>query len=81
MVRKGHAPRGLLAAWAVGVPYRPAWSPERALGLLREESHAAFDPRCVTALERVLERTQDDPGWVATFATAAEPVAARAPTR
>ena len=60
--------------------YRPAWSPERALGLLRDESHA-FDPRCVTALERVLERTQDDPGWVATFATAAEPVAARAPTR
>ena len=61
--------------------YRPAWSQERALGLLREESGAAFDPRCVTALERVLERTQDDPGWVATFATAAEPVAAPAPTR
>jgi putative two-component system response regulator len=48
--------------------YRPAWSQERALGLLREESGAAFDPRCVAALERVLERVSAQPGWVATFA-------------
>jgi HD-GYP domain-containing protein (c-di-GMP phosphodiesterase class II) len=36
--------------------YREAWSPERALGLLWSEAGQAFDPRCVTALERVLER-------------------------
>ena len=42
--------------------YRPAWSRERALGLLREESGAAFDPGCVAALERVLARTAGRPG-------------------
>jgi HD-GYP domain-containing protein (c-di-GMP phosphodiesterase class II) len=57
--------------------YRPAWTPERALGLLRGESGSAFDPRCVAALERVLGRTSDDPGWVATFA--ASPARAAAP--
>lgn len=36
--------------------YRAAWTHERALGLLREEAGTAFDPRCVEALERVLER-------------------------
>jgi putative nucleotidyltransferase with HDIG domain len=61
--------------------YRPAWSQERALGLLREESGTAFDPRCVAALERVLERTSDDPGWVATFADSASPAAVPAPRR
>jgi len=34
--------------------YRKAWSHERAIGLLREESGSAYDPRCVEALERVL---------------------------
>jgi len=34
--------------------YRPAWRQEQALGLLRDESGTAFDPRCVEALERVL---------------------------
>jgi HD-GYP domain-containing protein (c-di-GMP phosphodiesterase class II) len=34
--------------------YRDAWSIERALGLLREEIGAAFDPACVAALERLL---------------------------
>ena len=34
--------------------YRPAWPQERALALLRDESHVAFDARCVDALERVL---------------------------
>ena len=42
--------------------YRPAWSQERALGLLREESGTAFDPACVAALERVLERDVGRPG-------------------
>jgi HD-GYP domain-containing protein (c-di-GMP phosphodiesterase class II) len=36
--------------------YRPAWTHERALGLLREEIGSAFDARCVAALERVLVR-------------------------
>ena len=35
--------------------YRDAWSQEAALSMLREESATAFDPRCVAALERVLE--------------------------
>ena len=34
--------------------YRPAWSVEQALGLLREEAGTAFDPQCVAALEQVL---------------------------
>jgi len=36
--------------------YREAWPHERAVALLREEAGDAFDPRCVTALERVLAR-------------------------
>jgi putative nucleotidyltransferase with HDIG domain len=34
--------------------YRDAWSHERAVALLREESGTSFDARCVAALERVL---------------------------
>jgi putative nucleotidyltransferase with HDIG domain len=36
--------------------YREAWTHERAIALLREESGTAFDPKCVGALERVLAR-------------------------
>jgi HD-GYP domain-containing protein (c-di-GMP phosphodiesterase class II) len=36
--------------------YREAWTHDRALALLREESGTAFDPKCVAALERVLVR-------------------------
>jgi HD-GYP domain-containing protein (c-di-GMP phosphodiesterase class II) len=36
--------------------YRPAWTHEQALALLREETGSAFDTRCVAALERVLAR-------------------------
>jgi putative nucleotidyltransferase with HDIG domain len=36
--------------------YRDAWSRERALALLHDEAGTAFDPRCVEALVRVLER-------------------------
>jgi len=36
--------------------YRSAWSHEAAIGLLREEIGAAFDERCVMALEKVLGR-------------------------
>ena len=35
--------------------YRPAWSPEQALQLLREKEAAGFDQRCVEALARVIE--------------------------
>jgi HD-GYP domain-containing protein (c-di-GMP phosphodiesterase class II) len=35
--------------------YRPAWTRDQALELLRAESGVAFDPRCVTALETVLD--------------------------
>ena len=34
--------------------YRPAWTQERALSLLREESGIGFDARCVDALERLV---------------------------
>jgi HD-GYP domain-containing protein (c-di-GMP phosphodiesterase class II) len=35
--------------------YRDAWSHDDALALLRRDTGAAFDGRCVAALERVLE--------------------------
>jgi HD-GYP domain-containing protein (c-di-GMP phosphodiesterase class II) len=34
--------------------YRPAWSAEKAMELVRKETGTAFDPRCVEALVRVL---------------------------
>jgi HD-GYP domain-containing protein (c-di-GMP phosphodiesterase class II) len=34
--------------------YREAWTPERALALLRSEAGAAFDPACVESLARVV---------------------------
>jgi HD-GYP domain-containing protein (c-di-GMP phosphodiesterase class II) len=34
--------------------YRDAWSHERAIDLLREESGTKFDRRCVAALEQAL---------------------------
>jgi hypothetical protein len=36
--------------------YREAWTHGQAIALLREETGDAFDPRCVSALERVLAR-------------------------
>ncbi len=59
--------------------YRPAWTPEEALGLLHEETGAAFDADCVLALERVLARTEGDPGWVAGLAAEAAPPRAPVP--
>jgi hypothetical protein len=41
--------------------YRAAWTQEAALELLREQSGTAFDPRCVAALERVLEAEHSSP--------------------
>ena len=40
--------------------YRDAWTHERAMALLREGAGREFDPRCVTALARVLERERSD---------------------
>jgi HD-GYP domain-containing protein (c-di-GMP phosphodiesterase class II) len=38
--------------------YRPAWSHDEAMELLRRESGTAFDERVVDALERVVEREE-----------------------
>jgi HD-GYP domain-containing protein (c-di-GMP phosphodiesterase class II) len=48
--------------------YREAWSTERALGLLRKDIGAAFDPDCVVMLEKLLAHTGQ--------AQAAKPIAA-----
>jgi putative nucleotidyltransferase with HDIG domain len=40
--------------------YRPAWTLETALELLTSESGTSFDPACVEALERVIEREQGE---------------------
>jgi hypothetical protein len=42
--------------------YRPAWSHQKALALLRGDTRTAFDGRCVAALEHVLARRQADHG-------------------
>src|SRR5438128_1572346 len=36
--------------------YRSAWPREKALALLRDEWHTAFDARCVAALEQLVEK-------------------------
>jgi HD-GYP domain-containing protein (c-di-GMP phosphodiesterase class II) len=43
--------------------YRPAWTHDDAMALLRSQSGTAFDARCVDALDRVLarERGERDP--------------------
>ena len=57
-------------------PYRPAWSREQALSLLRDESSVSFDIRCVDALEHIVggaarpddsrvELTVASPAWSA----------------
>lgn len=44
--------------------YRDAWTVERALALLTEETGSAFDPACVRALEAVVAApAQPDPVW------------------
>jgi HD-GYP domain-containing protein (c-di-GMP phosphodiesterase class II) len=40
--------------------YRPAWTHEDAMALLRRESGTAFDARCVDALDRVLARERGE---------------------
>jgi putative nucleotidyltransferase with HDIG domain len=41
--------------------YRPAWTHERAIALLREGAGTGFDPICVDALERVVHRVSSGP--------------------
>jgi putative nucleotidyltransferase with HDIG domain len=40
--------------------YRDAWTLDDALELITKESGTKFDPACVDALERVIEREQDE---------------------
>jgi putative nucleotidyltransferase with HDIG domain len=55
--------------------YRDAWTPERALALLQEESGTAYDPAVVSALERVVAPADGGPSWVAGLsAPARQPV-------
>jgi two-component system response regulator RpfG len=41
--------------------YRPAWDETRALAYLRAQAGTQFDRRCVSALERVLDRVPAEP--------------------
>jgi HD domain len=50
--------------------YRDAWTREAALEMLREQSGTAFDPRCVAALEQVLEVERHSPAPVLELAHA-----------
>lgn len=45
--------------------YRPAWSPERALALLRDGSAVGFDTRCVDALAEIVGLAPAREEWVA----------------
>src|SRR5215217_2869666 len=57
--------------------YRSAWSPERALELLRAESGTGFDPKVVEALERIVTPRADEPSWVAGLAASVHRPASR----
>jgi hypothetical protein len=46
--------------------YRDAWTQDRALALLHEESGSAFDPSCVTALETILAAPAPAPATAVT---------------
>ncbi len=61
--------------------YRDAWSQDRALALLHEESGGAFDPSCVTALETILATPAaalGTPSRVAASVARLEPLSGRA---
>ena len=59
--------------------YRAAWPRPAALELLRDETNTAFDPRCVAALERVLEREAPDPPFVLELVPAPAPLRSATP--
>jgi putative nucleotidyltransferase with HDIG domain len=50
--------------------YRPAWTHEHALALLHQERGTAFDPRCVDALEAVLDAAPERGATVRSFVAA-----------
>jgi HD-GYP domain-containing protein (c-di-GMP phosphodiesterase class II) len=50
--------------------YRDAWPEREALKLLRRESDAKFDPRCVDALERVVSRDRQPAAYTAALRVA-----------
>ena len=57
--------------------YRPAWTPERALALLHDESGTGFDPKVVDALERIVTPRDGAPSWVAGLSAPVARAAAR----
>jgi putative nucleotidyltransferase with HDIG domain len=57
--------------------YRTAWTPERALLLLHDESGTAYDPAVVKALERIVAPAGDAPSWVAGLAPVPKPARVR----
>jgi HD-GYP domain-containing protein (c-di-GMP phosphodiesterase class II) len=59
--------------------YRPAWTHDEAIALLRAESDRAFDARCVAALERVLADEAGAGSRREERRPAAAPVPARVP--
>jgi putative nucleotidyltransferase with HDIG domain len=61
--------------------YRSAWTSERALALLHEDSGTGFDPKVVAALERVVTPREGAPSWVAGLATPAVRPSARPAVR
>src|SRR4051812_5527898 len=61
--------------------YRSAWTPERALGLLHEDSGTGFDPKVVAALERIVTPTDGAPSWVAGLTAPAKRTAPRPASR
>jgi putative nucleotidyltransferase with HDIG domain len=60
--------------------YRAAWSSERAIALLHEETGEAFDGQVIAALERVIGSAEQAPGWVARLAAASPSVPVPRPT-
>jgi putative nucleotidyltransferase with HDIG domain len=59
--------------------YRAAWTPQRALALLHEESGTGFDPKVVEALERIVTPRAGAPSWVAGLAAPVQHRAAGRP--
>jgi putative nucleotidyltransferase with HDIG domain len=58
--------------------YRPAWTHNAAIDLLRSEAGTAFDARCVKALEQVLARERGETEKASEPVFAGAPLAARA---
>ena len=57
--------------------YRPPWTAQRAIALLREQSGTAFDPRCIETLELLIG--EQLPAETAAARVGAAALAAEAP--